>query len=630
MDHSVPWAPHHQHQLASFDGEKVDYGFESMLGHDTSLTHGLDSLGTCHNTENACLDQRCFDHYGKTSAAANTLDIGPDIKCDADKPSCRNDQANYARSAKPKARSRSITTSSPAKMTSDAATRALAHRQKRRRQSAQIQPHQYQQQLNHQLDYHQPYQENQVHSSHLLKHGQNLQHIEPMAALQTVSESLQHNFNMPVISNPHPSLGNFQQHYNHAFVMPNNLEHWPAAVAPSWATMLGPISTPTCMPMAWPPHIECNDAASAACTSACGETNCLSQCGDGNGAGCCYDQSCAPQPDYSSHASCCFEPTCADPEPCLDVSCQEAAIPCTSSHCVGTTVSTTPASLSVTTPSAEPEPMVNSIMSPVEPGRNLSLDLSSSIGHDFDFAHDLGHGFADGFSQHNGHLASHHPYSAMNQNAILAMPSHSPTPKTERADNQSLNGEADFSCRWVCDDGVLCSQKFAGNKELQDHCKNEHVKNLKKGQTGFNCTWYGCIKHGPFSQKSKLERHMQTHTGLCGIMLSAKQSLEQHMRTHSGEKPWECKYPGCEARFKQQSALTMHMRTHTGEKPLKCEICGKRFGESSNLSKHRRTHNVRGSHVCEHCGKDFHRLDQLRRHLQTHFPDGDRKSSRSS
>ncbi|KAM0564156.1 hypothetical protein ACHAPJ_000365 [Fusarium lateritium] len=560
MDHSASFAHHHQHQ-PTFDAEKVDYGFDSLLGHDASLTHGLDSLGTCNNTENACLDQRCFDHYGKASAAKNALEIGLDIKSGADKASHRNDQVNNARSARAKTRSQSNISSSPAKMMSAAATRASAHRQKRRRQSEQIQP-QHQHHQHHQLNYHQTPHMHQMHSPHLLQHDQNLQHIEPMAALQTVNETLQQNFHMPLLDSHHSPFGDFQQQHNHGFSMSSVYDRWPQAVAPSWANMMGQATAANCMPMTWPAHMGCNDATSADCTSACGDTKCWSQCGDGDDADCCFDTSCA---DFDfSHAACCFEPTCADLEPCLDASCQEAAIPCTDSHCVGTTVSTTPASVSVTTPSAEPEPMVNTIISPVEPGRSVSLDIDSAIGHDFgDFGHDLGQGFTDDLNQHDGTLISHHADAGLSQNTAFAMPSQSPTPKTELAENQVMSGDADFTCQWLCDNGVLCSKKFGGNKELQDHCKNEHVKNLKKGENGFCCTWYGCIRPGPFSQKSKLERHMQTHTGykpvkceICGISLSAKQSLEQHMRTHSGEKPWKCDHPGCEARFKQQSALS--------------------------------------------------------------------------
>ncbi|KAF4996004.1 hypothetical protein FGRMN_4752 [Fusarium graminum] len=633
MDNSAAFAHHlhyqNQHQPASFDAEKVDYGFDSLLGHDACLTHGLDSLGTCNNTENACLDQRCFDHYGKTAAAKTALDIGLDRKHGDNKVTHRNDPASNTRS-RLKTRSQSNISISPTKMMSPTATRASAHRQKRRRQSEQQHQHQHQRQhlqmqMHHQLDYHQPSTLHHMHPPHVFQQNQSLQHIEPMAALQTVNESLQHNFHMPLLDGHHPSFGNFQQQ-NQVFSMPSLYDRWPQAVAPSWVNMMGQDTMANCMPMSWPTHMGCNDAVSADCTSACGDAKCWSECSDTDDADCCFDTSCA-EIDFS-HAACCFEPTCAELEPCLDASCQEAAIPCNDSHCVGTTVSTTPASVSVTTPSAEPEPMVNTIRSPVEPGQGVPLDIDSALDHNFsDFAQDLGHSFSEGLDQHDENIAS----------GGFPMTSLSPTPKIEPAGSQSMKGEPDFTCQWLCEDGVLCSKRFAGNKELQDHCKNEHVKNLKKGENGFCCTWYGCIRPGPFSQKSKLERHMQTHTGykpvkceICGIMLSAKQSLEQHMRTHSGEKPWKCDHPGCEARFKQQSALTMHMRTHTGEKPLQCEICGKRFGESSNLSKHRRTHNVRGNHVCEHCGKDFHRLDQLRRHMQTHLPDGSRKSSKSA
>ncbi|KAM0423292.1 hypothetical protein ACHAPD_001764 [Fusarium lateritium] len=316
---------------------------------------------------------------------------------------------------------------------------------------------------------------------------------------------------MPFLNGHHPSFGDLQ-HHGGVFAPSSPYNRWPQAVAPSWANMMSQATIANCMPMSWPAHNGCNEATSADCTSACGDNKCWSQCGDGDDADCCFDTSCA-ELDFS-HAACCFEPTCADLEPCLDASCQEAAIPCNDSHCVGTTVSTTPASVSVTTPSAEPEPMVSAILSPDEPNRDVSFDIGSAIGQNFGFAHDLGHSFTDDLNHHDGNLNSSHSGPALNQNAAFSMSSHSPTPKTELADNQSMSGETDFTCKWLCEDGILCSKTFGGNKELQDHCKSEHVKNLKKGEYGFCCTWYGCIRPGPFSQKSKLERHMQTHTGL--------------------------------------------------------------------------------------------------------------------
>jgi hypothetical protein len=171
--------------------------------------------------------------------------------------------------------------------------------------------------------------------------------------------------------------------------------------------------------------------------------------------------------------------------------------------------------------------MVSAILSPEEPSQDVSFDIDSAIGQNFGFTHDLGHSFTDDLNHHDGS----HSGSALNQNTVFSMSSHSPTPKTELAENQSMNGEADFTCKWLCEDGILCSKTFGDNKELQDHCKNEHVKNLKKGENGFCCTWYGCIRPGPFSQKSKLERHMQTHTG-CKLY-PLDRNVENHLDTHT-------------------------------------------------------------------------------------------------
>ncbi|KAL7789420.1 hypothetical protein V8C37DRAFT_386474 [Trichoderma ceciliae] len=182
----------------------------------------------------------------------------------------------------------------------------------------------------------------------------------------------------------------------------------------------------------------------------------------------------------------------------------------------------------------------------------------------------------------------------------------------------------DCTCQWKLSGGKVCGMQFKDANDLHTHTKNDHLKEMTRQHPGFRCHWENCTRITVFGQKSKLERHLQTHTGykpvkcsICGLQLSAKQSLDQHMRVHTGEKPWRCKFPGCSHAFKQQSALTMHERTHTGYKPLVCDICGKSFGESSNLSKHRRTHNNRGTHICLICNKDFHRLDQLRRHMHS-------------
>ncbi|RCI15428.1 hypothetical protein L249_3465 [Ophiocordyceps polyrhachis-furcata BCC 54312] len=196
------------------------------------------------------------------------------------------------------------------------------------------------------------------------------------------------------------------------------------------------------------------------------------------------------------------------------------------------------------------------------------------------------------------------------------------------AGSVALAQEDQFTCRWIDQHGSICGRRFDNDEQLQKHCKLDHLKPLRKARVGFRCGWANCTRSTSFSQRSKLERHMQVHTGykpvhcdVCGAALSAKQALEQHKRIHTGETPWLCKFPDCGCAFKQQSALTMHERTHTGLKPLKCEICFKRFSESSNLSKHRRTHNVKGLHECKICGKDFHRLDQLRRHVSTNHKD---------
>lgn len=176
--------------------------------------------------------------------------------------------------------------------------------------------------------------------------------------------------------------------------------------------------------------------------------------------------------------------------------------------------------------------------------------------------------------------------------------------------------------------GLRCSSKAA----LHNHIQSTHTALLSKS-LGYICRWSGCYRlslspaRSRFAQRSKLVRHMQSHTGhkackcdICHLDFSTTQTLETHLRTHSGERPYKCSEADCGYEAAQASQLTMHMRSrHTGEKPLVCDEpgCGKRFPESSNLSKHRKTHEADDECRCVVCGKGFRRSDMLRRHMRT-------------
>lgn len=504
MDHLIHTA--FESSSDDYSSSKVDiYGFDSLLGHDASLTQGLDSLGTCNNNENACLDQRCFDHYGKTSARNKTLDIGLDITTDSDPRHFKaSDIKHHPHDTKSKTRSRSAS-----EMASGSLQKSHGQNQKRKKLHGQtFHAHDMpppQQPIYH---VHQPYRP--------LHHVSYPHQAEPISALQSLNETIQHGLHLSINHNIQPSLNDFHHIPPQSFSLsPSPHPQWPHPTASSWGNMLHQSPVANYFPIFSPTHMTYDDAASAACSSACNDVKCWSQCGDGADPNCCFDASCA---DLDFSDACCFEPECTAQDPCLDAHCQEASIPCSDANCVGTTTSTTPTSVSVTTPSVEPEPAVVTVRSPVGQCQNVQFDINQGFGHDLghnfsaglcpDFTHDLDPGL--GRQMAHGHsLETNHD---MEHAGLFVVP-RPVTTKTEVADSKSVSEEAEFTCRWACGNGVLCGQTFLSSKELQDHCKNEHVKSLKKASDGFCCAWNACLRPGPFSQKSKLERHMQTHTG---------------------------------------------------------------------------------------------------------------------
>ncbi|KAJ3214388.1 zinc-finger protein [Dinochytrium kinnereticum] len=173
-----------------------------------------------------------------------------------------------------------------------------------------------------------------------------------------------------------------------------------------------------------------------------------------------------------------------------------------------------------------------------------------------------------------------------------------------------------------------CENRYKKFEDLTDHIASDHIT---RGQSQYVCEWRGCSRGGrPFTQRQKIIRHVQTHTGdkpyectVCNQRFSDQNILPQHMRTHTGERPYRCEDPSCGKEFAILGALKIHMRLHTGEKPFACkqEGCDKRFAESSNLTKHLRVHTGEKPFQCvvALCGKKFARPDQVSRHAKTHL-----------
>jgi hypothetical protein len=80
-------------------------------------------------------------------------------------------------------------------------------------------------------------------------------------------------------------------------------------------------------------------------------------------------------------------------------------------------------------------------------------------------------------------------------------------------------------CLWCeKEGGAVCGQTFGNAEELFTHVNAAHIKSLTKGPTGYTCLWQTCNREAegkkPFPQRSKIERHMQTHIGRKQIPIS--------------------------------------------------------------------------------------------------------------
>lgn len=182
-------------------------------------------------------------------------------------------------------------------------------------------------------------------------------------------------------------------------------------------------------------------------------------------------------------------------------------------------------------------------------------------------------------NQNLGHLASPSgaSFHASASDAGQEVPN-SPADSCASGDSQ-MQDTAQSVCLWE-QGASKCGMVFENAHQLEIHVQAEHVENMPKADGGYVCAWADCgRRHKPFAQKSKVKRHMLTHTQCkCRLTHGPYARL-----TVYPDKPFKCDH--CAQSFSAKQALTQHVLIHKNAKPLKCDICGKAFRQQSALSK---------------------------------------------
>lgn len=105
--------------------------------------------------------------------------------------------------------------------------------------------------------------------------------------------------------------------------------------------------------------------------------------------------------------------------------------------------------------------------------------------------------------------------------------------------------------------------------------------NRRMGAT-FACPVPGCgstfTRH--FNLKGIFVPALRTH------LLAVDVCVLGHLRSHDEERPFKCKWPGCERSFARQHDCKRHEALHLNIRPFVCQGCQRTFARMDALNRH--------------------------------------------
>lgn len=154
---------------------------------------------------------------------------------------------------------------------------------------------------------------------------------------------------------------------------------------------------------------------------------------------------------------------------------------------------------------------------------------------------------------------------------------------TEVKDHKSRlhSNKHDFQCH-------VCNKRYNEQKFLDQHIRAVHLTIDDEPQQCQECG-------GIFKGIQNLRKHIKhihspneerTHVCFeCGKGFFEKSKFERHMNSHAGVKNFSCSE--CGSSFSDDSALRRHLKIHEGTNKFGCDLCGKMFTQQYDVTRHK-------------------------------------------